>query len=944
MPYTVLVASLLCLALPAAAYAAFGGQPPLGPKDNLRRLLQPYDLVKLNYLGMNYCENLLDMRVNLTSYTHLNFASNSGDAWHLQFADDTARLIECIAWEEQFSPVVRLELARRLTKGLIAAHIPGTGAYHSFRHRSGGKTFLILGDSASPDSGRLLLSEWGDSLTGSLKVGFRVQKDGRWHQIDGFSYSEEPEGAGSPGTARSRRYWNQSPFVFKRHYAREGVSVDFTGRYWLSDDDKPLEYGFSCPNSDRLQIVVGEPEKAMPMMGDAAAPGIIHLPDRLTLTSDADGDQVVHSPSFNYLILRKKTAWACPGYSRALLVMWDGRPESIEAMAENGYGQIRVTYSQREGSSAGRVWLFPVYWLNENDMHYLYRNAESFLRQGTLIHNGLPSQQLVNAIPAGIAAGAFVLTRYNDPFAETARINAANAVDAIFEGERDGKKLVRVFFPVKAAAWMVKTGRELGDGAMVAKYTSFLDQVMRRMLSSESGYDGNGWPGGWDHFNAAKAVWLAYDATGNEDYVRAWERAAEVYTIDEKGIYRYGQPMQAPGGFETYFGSLPLGVWGLAGKLDWIDLLINLDVPASASKPEPRVKDLWNDAGAGPWAQDDANPEYLGISLKAAAIPVKTRHIIPVGAFPIYHANGSVKLTRQPIVENPFFPAGHGPVETLPGGRSRAGQPITSLALTPGSAPEKEHLASPAGRIEGGRRVCSGRDNPLVYRFSTAGSAGAAIDFDIYGDSFQVELSPDGRRWYTRLDTWSEKPGKQSVDASFLTGSRDELPRLFLIRPEQDAAHLADISRAPLDGESCRRIEEGGSFTYKLDLPEVVECRLEVLASGNCRIECSNDGQTWREERGAGHIDSAGPDNGGWLRMVDVTRYASKSGVLYLRFSNREDSAGAFVSRVAVLGAIKSDALFVRLSNTSRSSRHSFTLSRLTLRTWGPQSPGTLKR
>ena len=202
-PHPVLVAALALAALHFFALAAFGAQAPLGPHDNLRHEFAPYDLAKLNYLGLNYCENLLDERVNLTSYTHLGYDANNQDAWHLQFPDDTARLLEGLAWEDEYSPVVRLEFARRIIKGILAAHIPGTKDYYSFRNRIGGKTFLIL-DAGDASRGRVTLSNWGDAIEGCLKVGFRVRSKGTWHGSEAFSYVDEPEKCRFPGSCPQR--------------------------------------------------------------------------------------------------------------------------------------------------------------------------------------------------------------------------------------------------------------------------------------------------------------------------------------------------------------------------------------------------------------------------------------------------------------------------------------------------------------------------------------------------------------------------------------------------------------------------------------------------------------------------------------------------------------------------------------------------------------------
>ncbi|MHB1457940.1 MAG: hypothetical protein ACYC0V_13605, partial [Armatimonadota bacterium] len=178
-----IAALCICCLISSNAFAAFGGKPPLKSGDGLRRDLAPYDIPEVNYLGMNYCENLLDMRTNIVSYTHMGFDSIASDAWHLHFPDDTARLLEGVAWEADFSPVARIEFARRIAKGLISAHVPGTKGYYFFRHRSGGKTELTFDDVTPKAEGRVMLSTWGDAIGGELKIGFRAESDNRWYEI-----------------------------------------------------------------------------------------------------------------------------------------------------------------------------------------------------------------------------------------------------------------------------------------------------------------------------------------------------------------------------------------------------------------------------------------------------------------------------------------------------------------------------------------------------------------------------------------------------------------------------------------------------------------------------------------------------------------------------------------------------------------------------------------
>jgi hypothetical protein len=68
-----------------------------------------------------------------------------------------------------------------------------------------------------------------------------------------------------------------------------------------------------------------------------------------------------------------------------------------------------------------------------------------------------------------------------------------------------------------------------------------------------------------------------------------------------------------------------------------------------------------------------------------------------------------------------------------------------------------------------------------------------------------------------------------------------------------------------------------------------------------------------------------------------VTSFLAKDGKLYARFSDTRDSGlyqghNAFLRRLTVYGTLKSDSLWVRLSNVAPAGR--FDLQRITCRTW----------
>jgi hypothetical protein len=296
--------------------------------------------------------------------------------------------MEGLAWEDEYSPVVRLELARRLMKGFISGRIPGTFADSFFRHRNGGKTFLMMADPKDKE-GRIDLANWGDNIEYTLKIGFRVQRNGGWLGMEAFTHQDAADSPLTAEQARSARWWNESPVVASRHYAATNTTVNFKGRYWFSDEDRLLEYGFTAGNAERLQVVVGEPGKPIPLLGNPAVPTTLHLPDRKTkFQSNTDGDKVFAHPAFRYLILSKPgDAGIAVGYSKALLVIWDGAPERVEVLsADKGYGEVRVTYA----GPSGKVWLYPYTHFDNRDSEALFRSAEQFLAKGTLLQNGYP--------------------------------------------------------------------------------------------------------------------------------------------------------------------------------------------------------------------------------------------------------------------------------------------------------------------------------------------------------------------------------------------------------------------------------------------------------------------------------------------------------------------------------------------------------------------------
>ena len=393
--------------------------------------------------------------------------------------------------------------------------------------------------------------------------------------------------------------------------------------------------------------------------------------------------------------------------------------------------------------------------------------------------------------------------------------------------------------------------------------------------------------------------------------------------------------MEAPGGFETYFGSMPFGVWGLAGDTKMQQALLDLAVPSEPGS-KVSVADMWHSAGNGPWAQDDANPEYVGSSLRGLNIPRRRQYLIPVGAFPTYDESGAVAITGTAPIDNPFFMQGKMTVDTIENGDVAARYQLRTQAFLPGGNQEKSVLTEPSGTVQDSIRVCKGNEPALTYCFDVKDATGAGLDFEIEGDGFAVDVSPDGKRWFRRLDTWSDTLKRQSVDISFLTGNADELIKKEVIVPGNDGSFLVDAGTSKVTKDLRRVVNGGHGFIYEMDLHHTANPYLEVFLGNECSLELSEDGKNW-------HSESLSPGQGNgdgstWIHMIDVGHYLNDGERLFVKILDRKKGnngkASAFLKRLTLYAVMKSEKVFVRLSNVSIGESGTFGLKQVVLRTW----------
>ncbi|HEY5140602.1 MAG TPA: hypothetical protein VIJ25_15000, partial [Methylococcales bacterium] len=330
-------------------------------------------------------------------------------------------------------------------------------------------------------------------------------------------------------------------------------------------------------------------------------------------------------------------------------------------------------------------------------------------------------------------------------------------------------------------------------------------------------------------------------------------------------------------------------------------------------------------------------------SLGGLNIPQNKKYVLPLGSFPIYDANGTVTITNQHVLDNPYFPTkASDKLILLSGKDTKIEHTVSQITFTPGDSNEKNYITKASGNLAGTARTFKKNDKPLIYKFNVADCNNIGIDMEMSGDSYTVAVSPDGKTWFERLNTWSDTPTKHSLDISFLAGNPDELIKLFVTAAPDDADIIAKQKNTKIEREHCRYVNDGGFFVYKLQLPQVSECHLELVAANAYKVEFSKDGRVWQEELNANQVKPRKGEklaDAAWLRIVDITKYLNKTGCVYMKFSDSGDTAsyggkGAFLRRLTAYGVFDSKDIYVKFANATYGNQNGFAINKLTLRKW----------
>ena len=571
----------------------------------LERRYAPYTLTKLNWLSGNYLQSILDKRYDLLPFT----TDAQGAPTNYHFVHDSARVLLALADEERYTPVVRLQFAWLLFKGIASARLPGPNPNYSMKL----------------DSSPLTLTP---NKTGGFRVVYHQDNTEPVCVLDAKIGKEEQGSSGwLPDSSLS------SPVDFHRG-GEIGYRMDYSD---MTGGALRFGYGVAQPLiAPYVRFHAPAGTEARVRISGIAAQGDWFIPyswgpDSMVL-SDGSMFDTSHPapvswshPAFHWMILHGVNTGDYT-FGRALIIGWTGNPDQITCSKEgNHFSDIVIAYRAGKGLDE-RAWVMPIDGISPA-MDYpialarLLRKGDG--RVGTHGFDPVRTLNRDDTVLAGFAAAAYLFRKYHCPEYPAALRLAEQTTDYYMKLQKAGVQSNELYHPIAACEYLILAGQPRYKEDMRV----WADRVVR-MQKPDGSWEWLNW-----QLRCMIALLRAYDTTGDKRYLQSYQKGLGTLSIREDGVYWKNR--LAPFD-ETFAGALLCAVLGHQGDL----------------KPIPAVIHLADEGFLGDFGFcrcSDLDEYALGFSAKGLHLPTEPKRILAMGQYAIYDQSG-VKIVSQPTV------------------------------------------------------------------------------------------------------------------------------------------------------------------------------------------------------------------------------------------------------------------------------------------------------
>ena len=602
----------------------------------------------------------------------------------LYYIGDTGLDLLSFCEEAIYTPVVRLELIKKIFKAMYNSHYKNADAL--WLVYSGTKrqvSFLSPTHERGPNFGsaseypasKLIARNLPDTAPEKLALVWpRVKVNNKWYDDSNMEFEDIKNNIADK---------HEQSFTTERLYtSAEAGQVKIKGIGWNGLQDKVLELTLSMPadkNRQKAQLVFSNlTDKKMGF----SAPYPTELPETIQLP---DGSEIsskqfsVEKPDYNYIIIYTKDADKSGfEYQNAMMFGWKEKPSKITVHWSNnskssrhkaypgtegktdalagvyGGGYYRVDFEYDDKTNIQKnVWMERFQGvdpsLSLNHLHHIAQNICSNGRVGMPGYLCTESGWLEEPVCA-FPAAAYVLALYDkqeDKYGGNFSQEAVNIATKIVDD--------------RIAMW--KRGRKSSnfhEYVSGACYLSLLYDLPGRFNDSKKRDYYKKWARKWANILVKKenenkncsarhmmALWRAYELTGNQKYRRTFEKSRAAYKISEKdGLYKNNKWIP-PRKFYSY-GDL-MGALGRRGtKKDAEDIQKLITYLTNQKR--------WTDNGyMGYWWEVTIeNHNFFGRWCKALDMADVPKRIVSVSEFPVYYKKKGKVVGRMSDVP-PFY-------------------------------------------------------------------------------------------------------------------------------------------------------------------------------------------------------------------------------------------------------------------------------------------------
>ncbi len=553
---------------------------------------QPYDMVQLNALGGNFLSTLFNPELGINSF-------NTAMALQSRYyVGDTARALIGLAYEEMYSPAVRLEYAMGIYETLVDALVPTSESMCFLKYDTRPKRAVKNGNALRWQNYQDVTEPFVDML---LLPGGATES-----QVT-LSYDKVFEDEALNGEVH----------VLSKS---DSAAVSGTLTWYSGDADRATTLALTSEGCDSYSVKLEFKD---------------YFPQGLKLVA-ADDDVVATvgkaaielDATYAYFVADRQT-WD----SNGVLIVTDVLPSAVRMIpdaAGSKFASMVLEFDEGDDPTISAVCLSGM----DVTLDYAYYVAENMVKNFTYGTGGYDPSYLCDHSLGGLAAGAYLMKKYDVDGWEDAVALASKALTDRYDAYSKRNYTINYYQSAMAGChFMVLMDKDAATFQKIA--AAFADHLVSGQAADGSFT--------WLESRNPVAILTAYDITGNEKYLTSARRWLEANRYTEDGVVYRGELHSEP----SFAGTGDLILMNRFGYDDPLGVIGAL------------VGDEINDSGFSTY-NSDINPYFLGYSLRDL-MHVKydideKKTVIGLGEYCMYDADGNLTVTDCPnvYVNNPF--------------------------------------------------------------------------------------------------------------------------------------------------------------------------------------------------------------------------------------------------------------------------------------------------